>query len=153
MWKLVTAPALALGLLAGTADAQSGVRIGILECTMTDSRNLVIRSTKDFDCIFRPNSDNPETYRGRMSRTGLDLTVRGAFKIVWGVLAATENAYTTGALRGTFVGGSADVALGAGIGTNILVGGSGNLFTLQPLSITGTTGAGLSLTLTRFVLE
>jgi hypothetical protein len=145
--------ACAMCVAAGPAQAQSGAQIGKLECVMTESRNLVVRSTMDFDCEFIPVSGEIETYTARMTRTGLDLSVRRHFVIVWAVLAPTEVARQPGSLRGTYVGGTADVSLGAGIGASVLVGGGANSFTLQPLSIAGVVGVGASLGVSRLVLE
>ena len=45
-----------------------------------------------------------------------------------------------GDLAGTYVGGSAAIALGLGAGANALIGGSGNSVALQPLSLEGQIG-------------
>lgn len=152
-----TALALAfgIGLAPQAAEAQGGARIGKLECVMTDSRNIIVRSTMQFNCEFIPVSGDIQTYTGRMTRTGLDLSLRRHFVLVWAVLAATETeaAGETGSLRGTYVGGTADVSLVAGVGLNVLVGGSGNVFSLQPVSVAGVVGAGASLGISRLVLE
>lgn len=153
MRALIAAIAFALSLVAGGAQAQSGFEIGKLECVLSDSRNLVVRSTMTFDCEFLPVVGEPETYTGRMTRTGVDLSVRRRFVLVWAVLSPTQVAREPGSLRGTYVGGSADVSLGLGVGANVLVGGGGNSFTLQPLSAAGIVGTGVSLAVTRFVLE
>ena len=148
-----------LAALVGTAasaqlePARSGFEMGRLECTLAEFRNRIVRSEMTLDCEFLPVVGEPETYTGRMTRTGLDLSVRRRFVIVWLVLNPTEIAFEPGSLRGTFVGGTADVSLGAGIGANMLVGAGPNAFTLQPVSIAGIMGAGVALTTTRLVLE
>lgn len=133
--------------------ARSGFEIGRLECTLAEFRNRIVRSEMTLDCEFLPVVGEPETYTGRMTRIGLDLSVRNRFVIVWVVLNPTEIAYEPGALRGTYVGGTADISLGVGIGANMLVGSGPNSFTLQPLSIAGVLGAGVSLATSRLVLE
>lgn len=145
--------AFTLSLAAAPAEAQSGAELGKLECVMTESSNRIVRTTQNFDCEFIPISGDIETYAGRMTRTGLDLSVRRHFVVVWVVLAPTEIAREPGSLRGTYVGGTADVALGLGVGANVLVGGGANSFTLQPLSVAGVVGAGVSLGVSRFELE
>jgi hypothetical protein len=142
-----------ISLYAGGASAQSGVEIGKLECYMTDSVNLIIRSRQTLECEFLPISGEPETYTGRITRLGVDLTIRRRFTVIWAVLAPAEVTRQPGTLRGTFVGGTADVALGAGFGANVLVGGGDNSFTLQPLSVAGVLGAGASLGISSLVLE
>ncbi|HKN27616.1 MAG TPA: DUF992 domain-containing protein, partial [Roseiarcus sp.] len=42
-------------------------------------------------------------------------------------------------LAGTYVGVGAQATAGAGVGANVLVGGSGRAFSLQPVSIEGQT--------------
>jgi hypothetical protein len=42
-----------------------------------------------------------------------------------------------GALAGDYVGVSGDVGIGVGAGANVLLGGSGRTFALQPLSLQG----------------
>ena len=145
--------AAALAVFATAASAQSGAEIGKLECVLTDQQNRVIRSEQSFDCEFLPIVGEPETYAGRMTRTGVDLTVRRRFVLIWAVLSPTEVAFEPGSLRGTYAGGAADVALGLGVGANVLVGAGPNAFTLQPLSVAGVVGAGVSLAAARFVLE
>ena len=153
MKRLLAAIGLMSAVCVTGASAQSGVQIGTLECTMTDSRNLIVRSTQQFDCEFLHPSGEIETYNASMTRTGVDLTVRRHFVIAWAVLAPTEVARQPGALSGRYVGGTADVSLGIGVGASVLVGGGGNSFTLQPLSVAGVVGAGASLGVSNFVLE
>jgi hypothetical protein len=57
--------------------------------------------------------------------------------MVWAVLAPTSNP-GPGSLAGTYVGVTGSATVGAG--ANVLVGGSGNSISLQPLSIEGNTG-------------
>jgi hypothetical protein len=49
------------------------------------------------------------------------------------VLAPTSGV-PAGALAGEYVGASGDVALGAGVGANVLIAGSQRSFALQPVS-------------------
>jgi hypothetical protein len=72
--------------------------------------------------------------------------------LAWAVLAPSANV-AKAALEGTYVGLTASAAAGVGAGANLLVGGSGNTISLQPLSVEGGTGiniaagiAGLTLT-------
>jgi hypothetical protein len=63
--------------------------------------------------------------------------------IVWAVFASTD--LPDRALAGDYVGASADASIGIGAGTKILVGGSKNSVSLQPLSVQGQTGLNLSV--------
>jgi len=64
--------------------------------------------------------------------------------MVWGVIARTGR-YTPRALAGKYVGASGDIALGLGVGANVLVGGFHNSIALQPLSVEGSVGINLAL--------
>jgi hypothetical protein len=50
-----------------------------------------------------------------------------------------------GGLRGSYVGATADAALGIGGGAKVLVGGSNNTIALQPVSVQGQTGLNLAV--------
>jgi hypothetical protein len=41
---------------------------------------------------------------------------------------------------GTYLGATASATVGVGVGANVLIGGSGNTISLQPLSIEDNTG-------------
>ena len=58
---------------------------------------------------------------------------------MWGVIAPSMGV-PHGALSGTYGGVGAQATAGAGVGANVLVGGSGRAFSLQPISVQGQTG-------------
>ena len=60
------------------------------------------------------------------------------------MFAATIGA-PAGSLAGEYVGVSGDVGIGVGGGANVLMGGSGRTFALQPISIEGSVGLNVSL--------
>ena len=68
-------------------------------------------------------------------------------------LAPTANAYALGALAGDYVGASAEATAAVGVGANVLVGGSEQTMTLQPLSVQGQTGLNLALGVSKFQLR
>ncbi len=144
--------ALTAALLAGPAAAQSGVEIGVLTCNLTDVSNVVVYTTQEFDCAFNPAAADPEPYAGKITKIGIDLSVKRNFTIVWTVLAPTDTAFEPGSLAGTYVGTGADIAIGAGVGAKILVGGGANSFSLQPISVAGMTGGGAALGIESFEL-
>jgi hypothetical protein len=57
-----------------------------------------------------------------------------------------------GALSGTYSGVGAQATAGAGLGANVLVGGTGNAFSLQPVSIQGQTGINVAAGVTTITL-
>ena len=137
--------ALALAALPSAASAQSGVEIGSLECKGGAGVGLILGSQKSYDCEFLPaNGGPPEAYEASVTKVGLDIGVTGTSVIVWAVFAP-KDAYEPRALAGNYVGATADASVGVGGGAKVLVGGSQNLFSLQPLSVQGQTGLNLAV--------
>jgi hypothetical protein len=96
-------------------------------------------------CLFRSRvTGKQETYNGVINRLGLDIGFSAAGQLVWRVRTSTSN---LGAreLAGTYTGASGDISVGAGVGANVLVGGSNRSIALQPLSVKGQVGANLAL--------
>ena len=93
-------------------------------------------------CNFKPKGGPPEAYVGTLTRVGLDIGVTGGGAIIWGVFTST-NLYA-GMLTGTYVGASAEASIAAGLGANVLVGGSNRAVALQPLSVQGQTGLNIA---------
>jgi hypothetical protein len=58
--------------------------------------------------------------------------------MVWAVYAPTTRRF--GALAGNYSGATAEATVGAGLGANVLVGGSDRTVALQPLSVQGQAG-------------
>ena len=79
-----------------------------------------------------------EAYTGTMTRVGLDVGFTTGGVISWTVFADT-NRYA-GMLAGTYGGPTAEVSVAAGLGANVLVGGSRRTVALQPLSVQGQVG-------------
>jgi hypothetical protein len=138
---LAAAGAIALGVSEASA---ASVKVGVLECRVAPGVGLIVGSSKGLSCNFTPTGRKPEYYTGRISKLGLDIgfTKRGV--IVWGVFAPT-NGYQRHALAGHYAGASAQASLVAGLGANVLVGGSGKSFALQPFSVSGQTGVNLAV--------
>ena len=87
-----------------------------------------------------------------MKTVGLELGVTAAGVMAWGVLAPTAGV-PAGTLAGTYVGASGDVALGLGVGANVLVGGSNRSFALQPVSVEGSVALDVTLGLSALQLR
>ena len=59
-------------LLAGPAEAETRVEVGILNCSASSSTGYIVTSTKYLRCQFkRPGRD--EFYRGTVSKFGIDI--------------------------------------------------------------------------------
>src|SRR5262249_59288647 len=79
-----------------------------------------------------------EAYTGAMTGVGVDVGFTAGSAMVWGVFADT-NRYA-GMLTGTYAGATAEATLAAGLGANVLIGGSNHSVALQPLSVQGQVG-------------
>ncbi len=137
----IGAVGLAAGLVAqGTpAQAQSGVRVGTLNCNVASGWGFVFGSSRALRCVFSGAGRAPERYAGSISKFGVDIGYTQGGVLVWAVLAPTTN-LAPGALAGNFAGATASATVGVGVGANVLIGGSNQSISLQPLSIEGNTG-------------
>jgi Protein of unknown function (DUF992) len=133
------------GGLPLAAQQAGGTKVGVLTCKTSASLGVIIGSHQKLACSFAPSDGGPsDYYTGHVTRLGLDLGVKAAGVMVWGVFAPTSGVHH-GALAGTYVGGSGDIALGIGVGAKVLIGGSHRSFALQPLSVEGQVGVNLAL--------
>jgi hypothetical protein len=150
---LAAVAALGTLCLATEAPAQGRAKVGALACNLAPTVGFVIGSQQRMTCRFNPDGPSaPEIYVGTLSTAGLDIGVKGGGRMIWAVFAPT-NGYRRGALAGTYVGGSADVALGIGLGANALVGGSRRSIALQPVSVEANTGVNLAAGVSRLRLR
>jgi Protein of unknown function (DUF992) len=127
---------------AQTAVAQQGVEIGALTCEVSGGLGLIITSSKEMNCFFTSASGR-EPYYGTIRKFGLDIGVTDQGILAWEVFAPSQGP-KPGALAGDYAGVDASATIGAGVGGNALVGGSGRSITLQPLSVQAQTGLALA---------
>ncbi len=114
-------------------------KVGTLTCDISGGIGLIITSHKDVTCMFTPAQPGPrEVYVGGINKFGLDLGATAGGEMVWSVYAPTTRRF--GALAGNYGGASAEATVGAGLGANVLVGGSDRTVALQPLSVQGQAG-------------
>ena len=159
MPKKLAVAAAALGLAAGAfangapAQAQGvGMQAGVLTCNVASGFGFIFGSSRSINCSFSPAGGTPQHYTGTINQFGVDIGYVQGGVLIWTVLAPTTSP-PPGALNGTFIGATASATAGVGVGANVLLGGSGNTISLQPLSIQGQTGLNIaagvaSLTLT-----
>ena len=141
-YRLGAAFAIALAASATAAKAD-GVDVGLLECRGA-SQQFVVGSITNLQCLFRPSSGaRPQPYEAQIRRFGLDIGINQSTVITWNVFAPSRY-MTPGGLSGNYVGGSANVTIGVGVGANALVGGSNNSIALQPLSLQGQVGVSVA---------
>lgn len=152
--KLVAATAaLAASVVAANAQQrprvtvnpgyEGGVQAGTLICQAGRSVGFVIGSNNSFQCQYRAPGRRPERYVASVSRIGIDLGVTDQTQLSWAVVAQTRQ-FGRGDLAGDYVGVGGSATIGVGAGANALVGGSGNSFALQPVSVQGQTGFAVS---------
>lgn len=148
MKRFLALAALALAALAAPAGAQSPpawTQVGVLTCKLNPSIGFVIAGHQSMECNFAPIGPYPpQAYLGAFNTVGLDVGVTAGGVLAWTVFAPTVGA-PPGALAGEYVGVSGDVGLGVGAGANILLGGSGRTFALQPLSIENSVSVNIAL--------
>jgi hypothetical protein len=134
----VTLPAPAM------AQAPDRNKVGTLTCDISAGIGLIIASKKNVACMFTPSQPGPrEVYTGSITKFGLDLGATAGGEMVWAVFAPSNKKF--GALAGQYGGASAEATVGAGVGANVLVGGSNRTVTLQPLSVQGQAGLNLAV--------
>jgi hypothetical protein len=139
---LVGAAAMATAT-AVPADAQpQRVQVGTLACSISAGVGMVVASQRNVSCNFQPDGGPPEAYTGTMTRIGVDVGFTTGGAMVWGVFAGT-NRYA-GMLNGTYAGATAEATVAAGLGANVLVGGSNRSVALQPLSVQGQVGLNIA---------
>ena len=151
----VLALSAALVAMAGPAVSQgpTWTQSGMLSCKLNPSIGFVIFGHQSMECRFVPTVPGPpQFYEGALNTVGIDIGVVGTGGLAWGVLTPTAG-IPAGALAGTYVGASGDIAVGAGVGANLLVGGSNRSFALQPLSVEGSVALNVALGLSALQLR
>ena len=124
--------------------AQQRIKAGVLTCDVSAGIGLIITSQKQVFCAFKPDGPGrQEDYDGSITKYGLDLGVTGGGVMVWAVF--TDTIAGPGFLAGDYVGATGEATLIAGLGANVLIGGSNRTVALQPISVSGQIGLNLAL--------
>jgi len=130
---LASALVAAAAFAPGAASAQS-LKAGVLQCHVSGGVGMILMSNQSLDCVFKSKAGAPsQHYIGRLTNVGANIGISGPGRMVWAVLAATRD-IAPGALAGEFVGAQGQIAVGAGAGGAVLVGGSNHAISLQPIS-------------------
>lgn len=141
-------------LMSAVATPAQGetFRVGRLLCSSSPRIGFVVGSTQSLRCVFyRRGSSQRYIYAGRVRRVGFDLGVTGGGVLSWAVFAKNSR-IGPGTMRGSYVGASANIALGPGFGANVLIGGSRRSVVLQPISVERAIGVNLAATVTHLTL-
>ena len=143
-WLVVATPA---------GAAQGGIKAGILTCNVDGGFGYILGSSRDVKCTYAPASGKKaETYKGTISKFGVDIGYLNSSVMVWSVFAPTSD-LKHGTLAGQYSGATGSATVGMGAGANVLVGGSKNAFTIQPVSIEGSTGLNVAGGIATLTLE
>ena len=135
---LATVAALAAPI-PSMARVPERTKAGTLTCDISAGIGLIITSKKHLTCMFTPSQPRPrEVYTGSITKFGLDLGATAGGEMVWAVYAPSNRRF--GALAGHYGGATAEATVGAGVGANVLVGGSNRTVTLQPVAVQGQAG-------------
>jgi hypothetical protein len=140
---VLSAAALAsLASLSAPASAHQ-VAVGTLECRSPGGVSFIV-SLKDYGCRFFTDWGQAFDYGGRLTSLGLQAGVTRNEVLIWRVWAPTAR-IDPGVLRGNYVGASAGAAIIVGLGANVLVGGSHQTISLQPVSVEAKTGVNFAI--------
>ena len=118
---------------------EGGVKAGFLTCHVASGWGFVFGSSRAIKCEYSGGSNTSDHYSGTIAKFGVDIGYLSSAVMVWTVLAPTGDV-APGTLAGNYAGATGSASVGVGAGANTLVGGSGNHFMLQPLSIEGNVG-------------
>lgn len=149
--------ALALGVAvamptSAMAQLANLTRVGTLTCDISAGIGVIVASKKNVTCMFTPAQPGPrEVYVGGITKFGLDLGATTGGEMLWTVYAPSNRRF--GALAGHYVGATAEATVGAGLGANVLVGGSNRTITLQPVSVQAQTGLNVAAGVAGLVLR
>jgi hypothetical protein len=136
--------AISLVLVWSEPAAAQRMKAGLLTCDVSAGIGYIIGSHKDISCVLTPDgSDRREDYDGSITKFGLDVGITGPGRMVWVVF--TDTVAGPGFLAGDYVGASAELSVAAGLGANVLIGGSNRTVALQPISVNGQIGINLAL--------
>ena len=150
MHRTITiATALLLSLAAGCEQQQAttsnpqpsnrgGFNVGSLSCNVAGGVGFIFGSSRTLSCLFTRTDGTAERYEGTIRRFGIDIGFTRDSSIVWLVFA--PGSIAPGALSGEYAGPTAQGTVGVGVGANVLLGGSSNQITLQPVSVEGSVG-------------
>jgi Protein of unknown function (DUF992) len=131
-------------LALATPALADNTKVGVLSCDVSAGVGLILTQKQDLKCAFTPdNGGKQDFYVGHIDEFGVALGAVQSGQLVWGVLAPSAGT-PKGALAGTYAGVGAQASAGPGVGANVLVGGSGRAFSLQPLSVQGQVGVNVA---------
>ncbi len=142
-FSIIAASIAFAALASGAAEAQPRIEVGVLTCRGGEVTSFVLGSEHQLRCRFRSKRGMRQYYTGVIRRIGIDIGFVQRSRLVWSVFAPTR-ALDPRDLTGSYAGVTAGGTLGVGGSANLLVGGSNNSISLQPLSVEAQTGLNLT---------
>jgi hypothetical protein len=134
------------------ASAQEFVKTGALSCDVSAGIGLILMQKQTLRCEFSSTKGGPvDVYTGRIDEYGVALGEVAQGHLIWAVFAPASGV-PHGALAGTYAGVGAEATAGVGLGANVLVGGTGRAFSLQPVSVEGQVGVNVAAGVTTVTL-
>ena len=130
--------------MAGAAQAQDRVRVGVLECRGGASIGFIVGSVTHLGCVLRADGLPEDRYVATIRKVGVDLGITQESLLAWVVYAPVAR-LGAGDLSGDYAGAQGSASVGVGLGGNVLIGGSANSIALQPLSLQGQTGLNVAV--------
>lgn len=132
------------------------MELGLLEYVVDGGTGLVFGSSKEPACEFIPANDSEarEPYFGVINKYGIDIGFTDTSAIEWIIVApTTDYEYLLGSLTGIYRGVAAEASAAAGASASasasasadILVGGSQDTISLQPVSLQAQEGINIAL--------
>jgi hypothetical protein len=130
-------------VLSVAGPAWSKTQVGMLKCDTSIGIGEILVRKQTITCTFTHKDGKTEGYTGTVHEYGLEIGEVKEGHLAWAVFAASP-AQGTGVLAGKYGGVTASVAAGIGLGADVLVGGTGEAFSLQPLAVEGEPGIGIA---------
>jgi hypothetical protein len=130
--------------LTATSPGWAASEIGMLKCDTSIGIGEILVRKQTMTCAFVKKDGTTETYSGSVKQFGVEIGEVKEGHLIWGVFAISP-ATGTGLLAGKYAGAEASIAAGIGLGADVLVGGTGKSFILQPLAIESEPGVGIAV--------
>ena len=152
IYNIMAAVCLATSTVTVPGQADSPVKIGELNCQVSDYENRFLTTEIVLDCAYIDSEGNDAgVYRGTIDRVGLDIGNIRTERFTW--IVGTLGDPSDADIGGTYIGATAGASAGVGAAGNYLTGGFEGKISLQPLSAEKKFGFGVSLAGQKLVLE
>lgn len=144
--------AIIVALIPLDAGADNSAQVGTLSCDVSQGIGMFVVQKQTLSCVFKDTQGATQNYTGSIDQFGVALGAVEQGHLIWGVIASSSGV-PAGALAGTYAGVGANASFGAGAGANVLVGGTGRAFSLQPISVQGQVGVNIAGGVTTVTLK